>query len=217
MQFKFDPTAIGEEVQQFICYEKKEIIAMVEELQSVPKEDQTVRLMIELTNNLKVCNSNVVLTPNTGYIPLRTINLLYTQAQPRQYYVFQRNDQVRWSLGIPSYVRLEDVRYNDPSDATSGVSLTSTALTSGLSVLKANTGINLTVDTTFGTHMSLVVNDGSDITSVVVVNAMEVPTDTNLLTGHSFYRLVTTGSLEILKALSNHFDKTSQKVLEVIV
>lgn len=217
MQFKFDPTAIGEEVQQFICYEKKEIITMVEELQSVPKEDQTVRLMIELTNNLKVCNSNVVLTPNTGYIPLRTINLLYTKAQPRQYYVFQRNDQRTWSLGIPSYVRLEDVRYNDPSDATSGVSLTSTALTSGLSVLKANTGINLTVDTTFGTHMTLVVNDGSDITSVVVVNAMEVPTDTNLLTGYSFYRLVTTGSLEILKALSNHFDKTSQKVLEVIV
>lgn len=217
MQFKFDPTAIGEEVQQFICYEKKEIITMVEELQSVPKEDQTVRLMIELTNNLKVCNSNVVLTPNTGHIPLRTINLLYTKAQPRQYYVFQRNDQRTWSLGIPSYVRLEDVRYNDPSDATSGVSLTSTALTSGLSVLKANTGINLTVDTTFGTHMTLVVNDGSDITSVVVVNAMEVPTDTNLLTGYSFYRLVTTGSLEILKALSNHFDKTSQKVLEVIV
>ena len=217
MQFKFDPTAIGEEVQQFICYEKKEIIAMVEELQSVPKEDQTVRLMIELTNNLKVCNSNVVLTPNTGYIPLRTINLLYTKAQPRQYYVFQRNDQRTWSLGIPSYVRLEDVRYNDPSDATSGVSLTSTVLTSGLSVLKANTGIDLTVDTTFGTYMSLVVNDGSDITSVVVVNAMEVPTGANLLTGRSFYRLVTTGSLEIIKALSGHFDKTSQKVLEVIV
>lgn len=217
MQFKFDPTAIGEEVQQFICYEKKEIIAMVEELQSVPKEDQTVHLMIELTNNLKVCNSNVVLTPNTGYIPLRTINLLYTQAQPRQYYVFQRNDQRTWSLGIPSYVRLEDVRYNDPSDATSGVSLTSTALTSGLSVLKTNTGIDLTMNTAFGTHMTLVVNDGSDITSVVVVNAMEVPTDTTLLTSHSFYRLVTTGSLEIIKALSDHFDKMSQKVLEVIV